>query len=246
MNDKAKSKRQNRQIKNRKTGKGKNFLILFLLLIVFSGTVYYCYQDRVDNTISELPYPSEVVYDFESDVIGEHPVDWRGTSWDGTEVIVWELDETFGQVAEVENRDGDGVELAARFKKAARGVIEFDIYCEYDEVVNIDITQLTGEYDYVDDIIIHLGGSDSDIKIKDGNGIWTKISRFSVEKWYHFKIEFNLNDWHLWIDGNDESIGYNFNHYEVPPYFCELYFSTYVENNLFYVDNVEIEVIETI
>ena len=243
MNDKAKSKRQKRQIKKEKTGRGKNILILFLLLIVFSGIAYYFYQDRIDNTVSELPYPSEVVYDFETDVIGTHPEGWSGVGWDGTEIITWEGDELHGQVAELMNRDGEGVELATRFKKAERGVIEFDIYCDYDEIVNIDICQLTEEYDSVDDIIIHLGGSDNDIKIKDGNGIWTKISRFSTEKWYHFKIEFNLEYWELWIDGNYESMGYNFNHYEVPPYFCELYFSTYVDDNRFYVDNVEITVV---
>lgn len=245
MNNKAKGKRQKRKTKNRKSGRGKSYLIVFLMLIVFSSAVYIVYRDKIKNTVYESPYPAEVVYDFENDEIGAHPSGWSGWDWDGTEVIAWETDESHGQVAELANRDGDGVELATRFKKAKRGIIEFDIYCDYDERVNIDVTQLTEEYTVLDDICIHLG-SDGEITMRDGNGIWTKISRFSAEKWYHFKIEFNLNDWRLWIDGNDESIGYNFNHYEEPPYFCQLYFATYIENNRFYVDNVEITVIETI
>lgn len=247
MNDKAKSRRQKQQIKNEKTGRGKNILILFLFLIVFSGIAYYFYQDQIKNTVYELPYPSEGVYDFEGDVIGEHPEGWSGWDWDGTEVIVWEKDSVHGQVAEVENRDGRGVETATRFKKAESGVIEFDIYCDFDEIVSIDITQLTEDHDFVDDIIIHLGGSDSSIKIKDGNNNFVKVQSFSVERWYHFEIKFNMDYWEFWIDGEHILLyqGYYINYYEIPPYFCQLYFSTYVDNNRFYIDNIEIIVIGT-
>ena len=231
-----------------KKGMGKNFFILFLLLIILSGSAYFFYQDRVDNTIAEITYPSEVVYDFENDVIGEHPEGWSGQSWDGTEVIVWEKDDIHGKVAEVENRDNDGVEVATRFKKTESGVIEFDIYCDYDEIVNIDITQLTEDYDYVDDICIHLGGSDSAIKIKDGNDNFVSEKSFSVEKWYHFRIEFNVDYWELWIDGEHILVhqGYYINYYEQPPYFCNLYFSTYVDDNRFYIDNVEITIVNAL
>ena len=151
-------------------------------------------------------------------------------------------------MAEIANRDGKGVELATRFKKATKGIIEFDIYLDYDEIVNIDITQLTEDYDSKDDIIIHLGGSDSAIKVKDENDNFVKVQSFSEDTWYHFKIKFNLKYWELWIDGEHILVHYNhyINYYEEPPYFCNLYFSTYVEDNSFYVDNVEITVIETI
>ena len=201
-----------------------------------------------DNHVSEILYPTEVVYDFESDVIGAFPEGWNGEQWDGTEVIAWEKDEVHGQVAEVENRDNNGVEVATRFKKAESGVIEFDIYCDYDEVINIDITQLTEDYDHIDDICIHLGGSDSDIKIKDGNNNFAKVQSFSVERWYHFEIKFNMGYWELWVDDDQVFLygGQYINYYELPPYFCQLYFSTYVDDNRFYIDNVEINVIEVL
>ena len=216
------------------------FLLGILFLLVFFGAF-----DFLDDITPEILYPTEIVYDFEGDVIGEHPEGWSGLSWSGTEVITWEKDSVHGQVAEVENRDNDGVEVATRFKKAERGVIEFDIYCDFDEVINIDITQLTEDYDHIDDICIHLGGSDSAINIKDGNNNFVKVQSFSVERWYHFEIEFNTEYWELWIDGEHILLyqGYYINHYEVPPYFCQLYFSTYVDNNRFYIDNVDIDVV---
>ena len=231
--------------KNEKTRRGKNILILFLTLAILSGVVYFFYQDRIDNTIAEITYPSEVIYDFESDVIGEHPEGWSGLGWDGTEVITWERDKIHGQVAEVMNRDGDGVEVATRYKKAESGVIEFDIYCVYiDQRIGIDITQLTQNYDSEDDICISLGGSDGIIAIRDGDKNFARVSSFSAEKWYHFKVEFNMDYWELWIDGEHMLVygGYYINYYELPPYFCELYFSTYEDDNVFYIDNVEITV----
>lgn len=229
-----------------KKGKGKTFLLLIFMLITTS-VITYIYSNRIENTIAESSYPSEVVYDFEDDVIGSFPNDWRGSKWDGTEVITWERDRIYGQVAEVENRDNDGVEFATRFKKTESGVIEFDIYCDFDERVGIDITQLTEDYDRVDDIRISLG-TDNAIKIRDGDDNSVRTHSFSVERWYHFKIEFNLEYWELWIDGEHILVfqGYYINYFEQPPYFCELYFSTYVDDNRFYVDNVEITVIETI
>ena len=217
------------------------FLLGILFLLVFFGA--FDFLD--DNPVSEILYPTDIVYDFESDVIGAFPNGWYGSQWNGTEVIAWEKDEVHGQVAEVENRDGNSVEIATRFKKTKSGVIEFDIYGNYDERVNIDITQLTEDYDPVDDICINFGGYD-EITLKDENGVWTKISSFSVEKWYHFKIEFNAGYWELWID--DEHVlfhqGFLINYQEKPPYFCQLYFATYVDDNSFYIDNVEITVIE--
>lgn len=227
--------------------KGKYIVILIFMLITTS-IITYIYSNRIENTIAESSFPSNVIYNFEEDEIGTHPAGWSGGSWSGTEVIAWEKDKSYGQVAEVENRDGDGVELATRFKKAKSGVIEFDIYCDYDKRISIDITQMTSEHDPVDDIIIHLGGSDSAIKIKDGNDNFVKLQSFSVEKWYHFKIEFNMDYWELWIDREQVLLYSNphIDYYELPPYFCELYFSTYVADNGFYVDNVEITVIEAL
>ena len=228
-----------------KKGKGKYFLIIFMLIT--TSVVTYIYSNRIENTIAESSFPSEIVYDFEGDEIGEHPDGWSGSSWSGTEVIAWEKDKSYGQVAEIANRDGEGVELAARFKKAERGVIEFDIYLDYDERVGIDITQMTSEHDPADDICISLG-TDNAIKVKDGDDNFVKVQSFSPKQWYHFKVEFNVEYWELWIDEeqvllySNSYIGY----YEVPPYFCELYFSTYEEDNCFYIDNIEITVIETI
>lgn len=225
-----------------KPGRYKNFVILFLVLIIFLGFVYLLYQTKINTTVAELIYPSNVTYDFESDTIGEHPTDWSGTRWSGTEVILWTKDESYGQVAEVENRDGEGVEIATRFKKAESGVIEFDIYCDYNERVGIDITQPTEDYDPVDDICIHLGGSDNAIKIKNGNNIFVKVYDFIPKQWYHFKIEFNIEYWQLWIDGEQILIcGKPYiDYYELPSHFCQLYFSTYISDNRFYIDNVEI------
>ena len=222
--------------------KGKYLLILFFVLITTS-VITYIYSNRIENTLAEIDYPTNAVYNFEEHEIGTHPAGWSGGSWDGTEVIAWEKDKSYGQVAEVMNRDGDGVELATRFKKAKSGVIEFDIYCVYsNERIGIDITQLTGDYDPDDDIRISFGGSDGDIKIADRDNNNVKISSFSSERWYHLRIEFNLEYWELWIDDDQILLhgGEYIDYYEEPPYFCELYFSTYEDDNVFYIDNVEI------
>lgn len=233
-----------------------NFLVIFLVLIICLGVVYYFNQDRIDTTVSELSYPSEVYFDFENDTIGEFPEGWSGTSWDGTQVIyfsdqVWIWDTPYSmvpvqnKVAEVKNRDGEGVELATRFKKSKTGIVEFDIYCNYDKKVGIDLTQMTSEYTHLDDICISLGVKGL-ITIQDGRNIHIKVSRFEIKTWYHFRIEYNLVDWKLYIDGRDTTLGYDFTHYETPPYYCELYFSTYEIDNSFYIDNINITVIESL
>ena len=227
-----------------------NFFILILIVIICIGIVYFVYQERIDTTLGEMDYPTNIFFDFEDDIIGEHPEGWSGTSWDGTEVIVfreeyWILDayNIYNKVAEVKNRDGEGVELATRYKKAETGVIEFDIYGFKDEKFSVDLTQMTSEYTHLDDICISLG-VDGLITIQDGRNIHIKVARFEIKTWYHFKIEFNLIDWKLWIDGVDKTLGYDFTHYETPPYYCELYFSTYEKDNSFYIDNVNITVID--
>ena len=230
--------------------KKRMIIIVIIFTIIVTSVITYSYSNQIENSVADLPFAYEVVYDFEDDIIGEHPEGFSGWSWDGTEIIDLK-DGTHNKVAEVANRDGEGVELATRFKKAVEGIIEFDIYLGYDEIVNIDICQTNEDYDSKDDICIHLG-VDGYITIKDGIGRFVKVLSFSEDTWYHFKIIFNLEYWELWIDGNritddyQRNLFYNFNHYEEPPYFCQLYFSTYMEDNQFYVDNIEITVIEII
>ena len=243
--NKNKSKKKNKKNKRNLT-KTKNIMaiVYFLLGILFLLTFFGVF-DYIEDNMPDILYPSNITYDFESDVIGEHPEGWSGTRWNGTRVIAWEKDDVRGQVAEIENRDGNGVELVTRFKTTENGVIEFDIYCDFNKVVNVNIVQVDKDHD--DDICIRLDGFNNVIKIKDENNVFKEIHSLSINKWYHFKIRFNTECWELWIGGEHILLNqlYDISYYKNPSYFCRLYFSTYAYGNRFYIDNVEIGVITT-
>ena len=212
------------------------FLIIGFISISFGLYAYFGYSEV------SLKFPDKIFYDFENEEIGSFPSGWRGTRWDGTEIVKWRNeDKGFGKVAEIMNRDGAGVEFAIRFTDSKKGVIEFDIYGDLGKEFTVQICQEDAKYNPIDDIIIRLGMG---IKII-GAGDYGRLGNFSKGKWLHFKIEYDVDsDWHLWIDDVSFNKNNGFCYFKQPNYMSQLYFYTFYSNNRFYVDNVKITVKE--
>ena len=71
------------------------------------------------------------------------------------------------------------------------------------------------------------------------------ISSFRLKKWYHFSIKFDISTgWNLSILALGTNINKQFQFYQQPLYFTQLYFATYVLDSLFYIDNVMITLLE--
>ncbi len=222
--------------KNKKNDVRVIFLISFI--IVSLGLAYWYLRASSNNT-NTITY----FYDFENDEIGLFPSgSWRGTRWDGTEIIKWRNEnEGFGKVAEIMNRDGDGVEFAIRFTDSKKGVIEFDIYGDVSKEFTVHICQEDAVYNPIDDIIIRLG---TEIKVTDV-GVYRRLGSFTTDTWLHLKIEYDVDsDWHLWIDDVSLDNNQGFGYINQPSYMSQIYFYTFESSNRFYVDNVEITVKE--
>lgn len=171
---------------------------------------------------------------------------------DTTKVVEWDLDDGHkGKVVHIkyleENPyDYTGTELNTLFNRANEGYISFDIYLEHELGVAIDICQEDPIWDKIDDICIRFGyGGDMDITVRDSRGAISIVSSTELElfTWYHFEIEFNCiyNTWNIKVSkGTSIFIDEDFNFYVRPSYLCQLYFSTYVMGNEYYVDNVHI------
>ncbi len=217
--------------------RNRNFLIIGFISISFGLFATFWYSR------TSLKSQDEIFYDFENEEIGSFPSGWRGTRWDGTEIVRWrEESEGFGKVAEIMNRDGDGVEFANRFNDAKVGIIEFDIYGDTTKHFVVHICQTDAEYNPIDDIIIRF--RDSGITTKD-RGVYKKVLGYIINKWYHFRIAFDVDDdWHLWIDGVNIDNNFGYEYLQKPPYFAQLYFWSFELNNRFFVDNVKITVKE--
>jgi len=226
-----------------RTNKNLKLIVISLIipLSIILGILLFDYQSEgTSHTYS---------YNFENDEVGSYPTgfvgNWRDTKY--TRVIYF--DEIHKNIVEVRYLEeppinpiiGGGMEFNTLFKLTTSGIIEFDIYLLYNKKVGIDICQSDAIYDNDDDIDIHLNG-DRSITIKDEFGNHKQISSFSTQKWYHFKIEFDINKWSIWIDETLQQA--DIRYYQKPPYFCQLYFATYDLGQIFYVDNIEITVNE--
>ncbi|UCC20517.1 MAG: hypothetical protein JSV62_04300 [Promethearchaeota archaeon] len=94
------------------------------------------------------------------------------------------------------------------------GIVEF--YVNFDEI-NEDHT--IGLYESMDpsDGAIQLSWRNNGY-LSYYDGTWNDIEPYTLNNWYHVKIEFNIsNDWHLWIDNNKKDIS-GFSYYGSPSY----------------------------
>ena len=191
------------------------------------------------------------LYDFEDDKVGSYPDAFVGNLRDTDYTRVVYFDDTYKNVVEVNYwqeppynpLEYGGMEFNTLYGLTLSGIIEFDIYLLSYKKVNIDICQSDPIYDSDDDITINFQ-ADRSIVIKDENKNYKQISLFSIRKWYHFKIEYNVDEWKIWVNGKLEQT--NIKYYLEPPYFCQLYFATYDLGQVFYVDNIKIIMLETI
>jgi len=192
-------------------------------------------------------------YDFEDDKTGSYPKGFIGVLRDTDYTRVVYFDEIHKNVVEINYFEepsynpviGGGLEFNTIFRLTKRGIIEFDIYIIYNKRINIDICQTDGEYDIIDDIVIRMPFSSTQhhIAIMNEEGVYEEIKSFSISRWYKFKIEFDVDiGWALWIDGALQSSRIGF--YQDPPYMCQLYFATYELGQVFYVDNIMINILE--
>jgi len=221
----------------KKKEKKINIIILSTSIFIFIilGVVIYDEIEKLSNSY---------FYDFEDDEIGSYPSGFVGNFRDTSSTKVIYFDDIHKNVVEVKYLeepphnplDYGGMEFNTLFGLTESGIIEFDVYLLTNDGFGIDICQSDSEYDSADDIQINF--DDGDIRIFNGFGAYNKISTYSTKKWHHFKIKYNLDEWSIWIDNNLKKE--NIKYYRNPPYFCQLYFSTYVLGQVFYVDNIRI------
>ncbi|KKM68722.1 hypothetical protein LCGC14_1458070, partial [marine sediment metagenome] len=223
--------------KNKKNNRITFFIITFVILS-FGLAIWY--SRAPSNNISFF-------YDFEDDEIGNFPKHFLGIgrSTKYVKVIEWtESDLHYkSKVVEInyfkENiinpfENYGGSEFNILFKHSEKGIIEFDIYIQNPERINIDICQEDVIYNINDDIVIRipLSYTEKGIYVRNRFGGYKEIQYFRIQKWYHIKIEFNLENWKIWIDNSMNYKEFMYN--KRPEYFCQLYFATYILGQVFY------------
>ncbi len=235
--------------KDRKNQNDRKLLYIIIIPSIIIGLIFaYTIYNNSSN---------EYFYNFENDTIGSFPDDWVGFArwYEKVEVVRWDKNDGHtGKVVDVgywEENFIHGIEFNTLFKKAKSGIIEFDIYVE--NVVNriyLDVCQEDFIYNYWDDIAIRIQTRNKvNLNIINNKGIFTEIMPvFELKTWYHFKINFNVNNgWDLTIYKDQSMTQILSEHYDFfhqPLYFSQLYFATYRLNSQFFVDNIRISLID--
>ncbi len=223
------------------------FLVSFIILSILSfGLIaYFWYSETSSND-------NTYFYDFEDDKLGSIPSEFTGTGrrFEEVQVVQWNETDGHNKVVEIgyfEERELFGTELSILFEKSKRGIIEFDVYNKIGGQLYLDLVQEDFIYDPNDDICIRMPRANRDhITAMTGLGVHKDILYFAKEMWYHFKIEFDTETgWDLLIVGCLEYDTFNhFQFFHQPEYFSQLYFATYILDNVFYIDNIRISLLE--
>lgn len=187
-----------------------------------------------------------IFYDFEDQKVGSFPDGFVGLDRrvEDIHIVEWnKTDELYGKVLRVsylEENDYGGVECNLLFKQSKKGIVEFDLFPD-DNKMGIILCQKDTEYNYRDDINIKVP-KNSEIAVMDKNGEYKEIMKFTKEIWYHFKIEYNIDTGFNVSITNEYRFTYVylFDFFYDPPYFCQIYFSTYQLGTIFYLDNLRI------
>ena len=150
-------------------------------------------------------YPA--TYGFENDELGSIPYGWvNSTTFGCTAYLISSWDNHKNVLRLHDDYPLWSQALVTNQINRVQGTIE--LWIQVDNVT-------TGSVIYIWDTL----NNGILLKIQGGAlqyqaGTWIPIQTVSINQWYHFKIEFDLNtDWHLWIDGisSDLGLGYSFN-----------------------------------
>ena len=190
--------------------------------------------------------------DFDDDKLGSIPSEFTGTGrrFGEVQVVQWNETDNHGNVVEIgyfeERTDPKGTELSILFEKSVKGIVEFDVYNKVGGQLYLDLVQEDVIYDFRDDICIRMPRTNRDhITAMDGLGIHKNILYFTEKTWYSFRIKFNVKiGWDLIIIGLGSNTFNHFQFYHQPKYFSQLYFATYILDNVFYIDNIRISLLE--
>jgi hypothetical protein len=215
----------------------KRIVLLGLISIALVGSLFFLNQHN--KPLFQKDYYYE---DFEDQFIGQEPLGWFEHK-NSDQAKVKELDSD-NKVCYVWDTTDDNTELVKRFGKAKKGEIEFQILGLDYKKFTVQVCQRDSEYALKDDIILDFADTTS-IRVQI-NKDHTRVNSFKINTWYNIKIKFDVEDnWQLWIDGNGQG---EFDYYETPWYFSQLYFYTHTtlkgEDYGFYIDNVSISILE--
>ena len=197
---------------------------------------------------------TEYFYDFENDAINSFPKGFVGVGRiNTTKVVEWSVDDGHkGKVVQIAYLEENpynytGTEINTLFTKSTEGTISFDIYLTEFLRVCIDVCQEDTVWNSTDDVCIRMPQWDSIevISVENELGKLENItSSLELLQWYHLKIYFNCirNAWNVVVYDEDMNVvgNGNFKFFVQPSYMCQLYFSTYLLGNVFYIDNVRI------
>lgn len=174
-------------------------------------------------------YPAE--YSFIDDADGSNPTGWTVVETGGT-VNVIALVGGHSKITELHDTGANLVSMKNSFSEKASGTIEFWAR------VNDNKRGYVSIYDGTESHRLFLF-FDTDNKIKYGtvySGPYTDIQAYSVDTWYHFRIEFTCGTgWHLWINKIKKSgagNGYGFE--GTPSSMDNIIFKTHASDSNYY------------
>ncbi len=217
---------------------------IFVIFIISTGVfLYYIKQPVFTHNYIEN--------DFDDDKLGSIPSEFTGTGrrFEEVQVVQWNETDNHGNVVEIgyfEERELFGTELSILFEKSTKGIVEFDVYNKVGGQIYIDIVQEDFIYDPDDDICIRMPRANRDhITAMDGLGVHKNILYFTEKIWYSFRIQFDTETgWDLIIVGLGSNTFNHFQFFHQPEYFSQLYWGIYILDNVFYIDNIRISLLE--
>ena len=165
------------------------------------NTEYYIDFNTREYEVYEHDGVFNATYSFPNDIIGEVPDGWDDYSGVGSTAIIIESLDGHEKVLELYDNSGATISHIRQtfvVGEQSSGIIEF---------------WLRGNSYSDTNYIIGDGGSDNSIHFYTGydSGFycydpgWTEFADFSINIWYHIKIEFDCSsDWQIWVDGVDK------------------------------------------
>ncbi len=140
-------------------------------------------------------YPTDRIYDFKHDVYGNNPTGWVDESTGSNDVTI--VDEIGGRQNVLNLHDIDGSQAIAKisFPDQINGTIEFDLR-------STDSTKMAIFHIY-DGTTLKDQAMMDDGWIMEYTGSWTSFIPADNDRWYHIKIDFNVDSdtWVVSIDG---------------------------------------------
>lgn len=174
-------------------------------------------------------YPA--TYGFESDDVESNPTEW--TVRDSSGITTQVISEIGGHKNVIEINDFSGTDYAEIYNTISRtaGTVEFWVRVAQSN---------TGSFTFITDNNyrgVHFYFLETGYFTYFDGG-YHNIEAYNINQWYHIKIEFDTNDWHLWIDEVQKDSGV-FSFYSSPSSFTKVGFSTWHPGSgYFYIDAV--------